>query len=249
MSNPADKAATQQGEGEKASGLADKVAEVLKTAKTDAKGNLVLPEDLDEDVKYAATIEKRRRDTQAAHTRDRQELNALKTQNQILLEEALGVAELELSEAQLEELEDLKVSDPEAWRKKMNGYEQEAKGKKRTKVEEKVKTAAKTSLDEEEIERRKNVLGEFLEAHEGFHLDDDVIANDIPPRITRKLEKGEITFEEFLDQCYEYTQTGKVIKQEKTNDGPNMSKAPGGKNPDSRAVKEDIVGSYKNETY
>lgn len=249
MSNPADKAATQQEEGKKGSGLADKVAEVLKTAKTDAKGNLVLPEDLDEDVAYAATLEKRRRDTQAAHTRDRQELNAMKSQNQILLEEALGAAELDLTEAQLEELDDLKVSDPDKWRQKMNGYEKDAKDKKRTKVNEKVTEASKSRLDEEEKERRKEVLAEFLEANEGFHLDDDVIQNDIPPRITRKLEKGEITFEEFLDQCYEYTQTGKVIKQEKTNDGPNMSKAPGGKNPDSRAVKEDIVGSYKNETY
>lgn len=249
MSNPADKAATQQENGGKTSGLAEKVAEVLKTAKTDAKGNLQLPDDLDPDVAYAATLEKRRRDTQAAHTRDRQELNALKSENQILLEEALGVTELELTEAQLEELEDLKVSDPDKWRQKMNSYESDAKKQKRTKVTEKVKEASKTSLDQEELERRKGVLAEFLEAHEGFHLDDDVIANDIPPRITRKLEKGEISFEEFLEQCYEYTNTGKVVKQEKTNEGPNMSRAPGGKNPAEKAVKEDIVASYANETY
>lgn len=249
MSNPVNSAATQQDKDGKTSALADKVAEVLKEAKTDAKGNLILPDDLDPDVSYAATLEKRRRDTQAAHTKDRQELNALKSQNQILLEEALGVAELDLSEAQLEELEDLKISDPETWRKKMNAYEVEAKGKKRTKVEDKVKTAAKSVLDEEEIANRKVILEEFLEAHEGFYLDDDVIANDIPPRITKKLEKGEISFDEFLTQCYEYTQTGKVIKQEKVNSGPNMSRAPGGRNPDNRAVKEDIIKSYNNETY
>lgn len=249
MSNPADNAATQQGTGEKTSSLADKVAEVLKYAKTDAKGNLVLPDDLDEDVKYAAGIEKRRRDTQASHTKDRQELNSLKSQNKILLEEAVGSVELDLSEAQLEELEDLKVSDPDKWRQKMNAYEAEAVGKKRTKVTEKVNEAAKSSLDQEELERRKGVLSEFLEAHEGFHLDDDVIANDIPPRITRKLEKGEISFEEFLDQCYEYTTTGKVVKQEKVTEGPNMSKVPGGKNPSDKSVKEDVIASYKNETY
>lgn len=248
MSNPADKAATQENQENK-SDFAAKVADAIKAATKDAKGNLVLPEGLPEEVHFAATSEKRRLDTVASMTRDKQKINALEAEKAKLLDNVVGTVNLNLTEAQAEELEQLKFEDPEAWRGKMNELETAAKKKRRTEIDEELKQVSSTTLVKDELTRRKDVLKEFLEEHEGFHIDDDVIDNDIPPRIKRKLDKGEVTFEEFLQECYEYTTTGKVIKQEKTNDGPNLSKVAGGKNPSDTSVKEDIIKSYKKETY
>lgn len=247
MSNPAD-AATQKATGSTPS-FADLVDKAIKEAKQDDKGNLVLPEDLDESVKYAATIEKRRRDTQAAYTRDRQKLTALEAEKATLFSEVVGDVKLELTDEQVNELEELKFSDPEAWRRKVNDYEKVALQKKRTSVEEKLKQVSTSALDNDELERRKTVLEEFVKSHAGFTLNDDIIANDIPPRISKKLEKGEITFDQFLETCFEYLTTGKTVKTEATMEQPNLRKVPGGASPSDTAVKEDIISSYENEIY
>lgn len=247
MSIPAEKAATQQNEGKTT--FAEAVNKAVEAATVDAKGNLVLPEDLPDEVAYAATLEKRRRDTQAAFTKTNKQLKALELEKAVLLDEVTGEVRLELTEEQATELEELKFSDPEAWRKKVNALEIDAKKKKRVAVDDKVKQASTSSLDKEELERRKQVLEEFNQANPDFLINDDVIANDIPPRITSKLAKGDITFEEFLQECLEYTKTGKVVKQEGITKQPNLSKVAGGNKPDDNSVKEDIIKSYKNETY
>lgn len=241
---------TQKNEGEnKSLSFAETVMKVVEEAKVDDKGNIVLPEDLPEDVKFAATIEKRRRDTQADNTRKSQKLKALEAEKTSLLKHAVGSVKVELSSEQEEELETLKFSDPEAWRKKMNTLEAEARNKRAKEIDDEVKQVSKSTLDEDELERRKNVMSDFLKAHEGFELDDDIIANDIPPRITKKLETGQITFEEFLQECFTYVNTGKVVRQDKVPGGPNLSKVGGGSSPDKNAVKEDIITSYAKETY
>lgn len=251
MGNPADKSVDTQEERDQDTGssFADLVNKAVNEAKTDEKGNLVLPDGLSEEVKYAATLEKRRRDTQASYTKISQKVKALEAEKSALLSKATGSFELELTTEQEAELEDLKFSDPEAWRKKMNTLETEARNKRTKEIDEELKKVSSSSLEIEELERRKQVLSDFLEANEGFELDDDIIANDIPPRISKKLEVGQITFEEFLQECHDYLKTGKVIKQDKVLSGPNLSKVGGGNSPDKNAVKEDIITSYAKETY
>lgn len=247
MSNPTEEVDTQQERTEAT--FADKVNEVLRNAKTDDKGRLVLPEDLSEEVKYAVTAEKRLRDTQAAFTQSRQSQKVLEAEKATLLSKVTGKIELNLTTEQAEELEELKFSDPEAWRNKINKLETAARAKTAQDLEDELKQVSTSSLANEELERRAEILEEFNRANPGFQLTDDIIANDIPPRIVMKLETGKISFEAFLQECYDYSKTGKVVKQEETMDQPNLSKVGGGSKPDKNAVKEDIILSYKKETY
>lgn len=248
MSNPAEKADTQKREAGEAT-FADRVKEVIDNAKVDAKGNLILSDDLPEELRYAVTAEKRLRDTQASYTKTRQELKAKEAEKSVLVQKVLSNVSLELTAEQAEELDDLKFSDPEAWRKKVNAYEMEALKKREKEIDEDVKKVSGSALEEEELERRKEVLASFLETHEGFDLNDEIIENDIPPRISKKLANGSITFEQFLQECYDFSTKGKVIKQEETLDQPNLSRFGGSGNPDKNAVKEDIIISYSKETY
>lgn len=257
MSIPANNAADTQQEQDSneaqaaktETSFAERVNAMAGEVKANAKGEYEFPEGTSEELRVAVMAERRRRDTQAGFTKTSQELKAVKKENSVLLKKAIETAKVDLTKEQQEELEDLKFSDPEAYRKKMNAYEADAVAKRKKELEEEVKNVSSSSLDEDEIERRKTVLAEFLEANPGFELDDDVIANDIPPRITKKLETGAISFEEFLQECHDYTKTGKVVKQDKVAKQANLSKAGGGGSPDKNAVKVDAVTSYEKEIF
>lgn len=253
MSTPAKQADTQQKVGQALLGqteqsFADRVNEVVNTATVDNKGNIVLPDDLSEELKFAATIEKRRRDTQSSYTKEVQTRKALEIEKSTLLSE-FGNVEVKLTAEQTEELEDLKFSDPEAWRTKLNQYEQAAKDARIKTIDEKLKTVSKTTLDNEELESRKQKLEAFAAEHTDFVLDDDVIANDIPQRITKKLATGAITFDEFLTDCYNYLKTGKVVKQDEVIGQPNLGKAGGSHQPEKIAQSKDDILSYKTEVF
>lgn len=212
-------------------------------------GKYVLPDDVSPAVKHAAILEKRRRDTQSEYTKVAQQKKALEAENAALKSKALKDVQVALTPEQTAELDELKFSDPEAWRKKMNRLELEALAVRKKELEDEVTKVSADSLAKDELERRQDVLAEFNQAHPDFILDDSVIANDIPPRITKRLETGEISFEAFLQECYDYTKTGKVIKQEKTLGQPNLSMVGGGSTPDKRAETQDIVLSYNKEVY
>jgi hypothetical protein len=245
MGNPDNKSDTQEASFE------SKVNAVVNEMTFDNTTNTwKLPEGLTEEVKFAATAEKRRRDTQASYTKQTQIIKAQEAEKAELLKIVTGTVKLELTDAQKEELEDLKFSDPETWRQKVNVYEREALAKHKETVDSTLKQVSTSSQEKAEKERREIALKEFLLENPKIKLDDDVIANDIPPRILKKLETGIITFEAFLDECKTYLETGKVIAQtEKTMEQPNLSKIAGSSTPDKNAVKEDIVLSYAKETY
>ena len=251
MSNPANKADTQhQDREDREPTFADLVNDAVSKMTKNDKGVWELPEEIDDEaVRFAAMSEKRYRDTQSGFTKVSQENKALKAEKSVLRKKATGDVKLELTAEQAEELEDLKFSDPEAWRKRMNTLENEARAKQEQELEDEVKKVSTSTLETEELERRKGVLSEFLADHEGFELNDDIIANDIPPRITKKLENGTITFEEFLQESYEHLNKGKVIADEEAPNMPNLSKVGGGDRPDKNAMKEDAVRSYSKEVY
>lgn len=227
----------------------NKVNAAVDSMKQDVKGNWVLPENLSDEVKYAATLEKRRRDTQSDYTRTKQEKKRLEAEKAALLKKAKGNLRLQLTKEQVDELEDLKFSDPEAWRKKVNNYEREAYNRHDDELDKELKQVSTSALDDEELEDRKQVLAKFNQDHADFQLNDDIIANDIPPRIVKRLETGEISFEAFLQEAYEFTRTGKVIKQDKVRKQPNLSKVGGGSAPDKNAKREDAIRSYDKEVY
>ena len=242
MANP-DNAASQDT-------FENKVSSVLKAVTRGDNGKLEFPEGTPEEVVYAATAEQRRRDTQAEFTKTKQAQAALEAEKTELLKQVSSDVKIELSDEQVEELEELKFSDPDAWRRKMNTYETEAQTKRAKEVDERLKEISAKGTETAELERRKQTLQEFQVANPGLVIDDDVIANDVPPRITKRLQDNEVTFEEFLQEAHDYLKTGKVVAMtEKTLGQPNLSKAGGGDTPSDDAVRHESQKSYDNEVY
>jgi hypothetical protein len=216
----------------------NKVTAALKASARNEEGKLEFPENTPEEVVFAATSEQRRRDTQAEFTRSKQTQAALEAEKAELLKQVSSDVKLELSPEAVDELDNLKFSDPEAWRHKMNTYETEARTKRTNEINERLQTVSADGTKTAELERRVQVLQEFSVANPGLVIDDDVIANDLPPRITNKLQNNEVTFEDFLREASEYLKAGKVVgSPEKTLNQPNLSKAGGGSNPSDDAVK------------
>ena len=194
----------------------------------------IAPATTDENVDWEAEAKKaeqRRRDTQAAYTKSQQELAATRAQLKVMKD----IGGPTLDQGKLAELEDLKFSDPDAWYKAKLALESEAHNSFQSKLAE---------ASESEVRLAK--LEEFKATHPGFELTDD----DIPPRIAKKLASGQVSFDEFLQETYDYLVTPKVIGDaNKTLEQPNLGKVGGGITPSAAATSKDIVSSYKNEVY
>lgn len=185
--------------------------------------------------------EKRYKETQAAYTRSQQALAEAKAKLSVLEEVAKPTLSVDASVQA--ELDDLKYRDPDAWRDKLNALEVESKKSLETRITEKTRTVS-------ELERRQLVLDEFTNRNPGFVINDDVIAFDLPKRITAKLEKGEVSFEDFLEEAKSYLETPKVVGSgAKAPQQPNLSKVGGDGSPTKHAVKEDTMQSYKKELF
>ena len=214
--------------------------------KTD-EGKWSLPQDVDasEELKYAAMAERRRRDTQGEFSRTQQTLKSLEAENaQLTAEWAKDVASA-LTAEQRDELDTLKHEDPDAWRQKLNQYESD----NASSFQEKTSGIKAKVQQETELESRTRLLDEHNEAYPDFALTDDVIENDLPPRFTKQLEKGEITFEEFLAKSAEFLGKPKVIKGTEAPDDARLGKAPGGTVPADDAIDRQVQASYKDEVY
>lgn len=194
----------------------------------------IAPATTDESVDWEAEAKKaeqRRRDTQAAYTKSQQELAATRAQLKVMKD----IGGPTLDQGKLAELDDLKFSDPDAWYKAKLALESEAHNSFQSKLAE---------ASESEVRLAK--LEEFKATHPGFELTDD----DIPPRIAKKLASGQVSFDEFLQETYDYLVTPKVIGDaNKTLEQPNLGKVGGGITPSAAATSKDIVSSYKNEVY
>lgn len=211
------------------------------------EGKWALPEgvDVDEPLQFAAMAERRRRDTQSEFSRNQQAMKALQTENEQLTAGWASDVASALTSEQREELDTLKHEDPDAWRQKLNQYEAD----NRTSFSEKT-TGIKAKVQQEtELESRTRLLEAHNEAYPDFALTDDVIENDLPPRFTKQLEKGEITFDEFLAKSAEYLGKPKVVKGTEVPDDVSLSRAPGGVTPATDAVDKHSQESYKDETY
>jgi len=208
-------------------------------------------EQFDPTIVYAARAEKRRRDTQAAYTKAQQEKLALQKEKEAL--ENLIAQELEksldLSPEQQEELEELKLIDPDEWRRKLNELEKEQKTMKKSKIKELQDQARQEALQEAEVLRRQQILEEWQAKHPDVEITDEVIANEVPPKYIKDLEEGKISFEDFLDKVYNFLTANKVIPQEKAPNKPDLSKVSGGATPSENAKAEDIVAQYMQTTF
>lgn len=213
-------------------------------------GKASLPEevaqDLDQATLFAVNAERRRRDTQSAFTKSQQELKRTTAENERLRNSWKADAVKNLPADKKEELEELKHSDPDKWRDQISALEQEAA----TKFDEQLESIQTEVTQETELERRARVLDEFQQSNPDVVINDDVIENDIPPRYTKQLQNGEISFEEFLDKCKNFVSGGKVLETTpKGETDPTLQDLGGGSAPAESDVNAAARSSYRNEVF
>jgi len=245
MGTPDNKSATPETPSVE-QGVKDLVAQIT----TDDDGNFVFPEGIEAspELKFAATAEKRRRDTQSDYTKGRKASKSLEAENEELRKLLGNQAKVELSKEDQDRLEILKDEDPDAWRIEINKLENEASIKSRANLDGLTGEAKKAAEDKFELDRRQQVLEEFNESAE-TPITEELIANEVPPRITKKLAEGTITFEEFLLEVTIYVGKGKVVKNEDTLDQPNLGDLGGGKTPDASKADQGLEAKYSDDTY
>lgn len=229
--------------------LQDTVNDLLGKFRLNDNGKWQLPEearkDVPEAVILAVTTEKRRRDTQSALTKVTQENKALTKTNTDLMAGWQGDVTLGLSQSETADLVELKATDPDAWKAKLDSLEAE----KLAAVTEKQAKIANDAAYSTELSSREVSLDVYNEAHPDMQLTDAVIADDIPPRITNKLAQGTITFDEFLAEAGTYLAKPKKVQSEKPNAEPNLGNAAGGSSPTEDAQQRDATETYENTTF
>ena len=243
MNNPDDSAAVQN-DGQQEATFQALVNTALDNSTENEKGKIVFPPDTTVEVKYAAMAESRRRNTQGSYSKGQQDLKAMRAENEELRKLASQSTNIALTEEQQTELEDLKFSDPDAWRAKLNELEGQAREQTASSLQEVKKNAGVAA----ELERRAQVLAEYNNLNPGVQITNDAIANEVPPRITKQLETGEVTFEEFLALASNYL-TPSTIGQAQLDTPTNIGSVGGGSTVSEAAASEDVVLSYTNEIY
>ncbi len=202
------------------------------------------PEDADPALLYAANAEKRRRDTQSQFTKQQQQLKAAETRANKLAEKLEASIMESLPLKQQTRLEELKNTDPDAWRTELTKLEANAKGELAKELETITAEASKVS----EEERRLAVLAQFQE--ENPDITPEMIDEDVPPRITKKLANGTITFEQFLEESAKFLRAGKVIDPGETAPSfVDLGKGAGGSRPGENDQEKAAVDSYAKEVY
>ena len=169
---------------------------------------------------------KMRKDTQASYTKSRQELAQLKA-------EAEARASLPtLSTEEQEHLDNLKVTDPDAW------YQEKLKidTKATQHINLSVQEATNKLALEAELLQRESVLTSFNANRQTLGLpplDENAIAFDnIPPRITKKLEQGDIDYNTYLTEVSAFVDAPKVItKTDEVVGDPTLGNANGSNTP------------------
>ena len=246
MSTPAEKVAATPGDDGQAGDSKDltfeqKINQTLDSAEIDEKGNIILPEDLPEDIKFAARSEKRRRDTQSALAKSNSRLAVVEKEKEGLTALVHKRKRVEITPEEQEELDELKHSDPDAWRAKMNALEQNANVTLNTELTE----ISESATTEATVGERQVLLEAFQHDNPGLVINDDVLANDVPPRILKPLETGEISFIKFLENVKEYLESGKVIQTEELHGDPNLSNLGGSDTPGKTAEEQSDVVAYE----
>ena len=190
----------------------------------------------------------RQKETQAAYTKSRQEIAALKAEKEKLMEAAQKALAPTLSEEQQAELEELKYSDVEKWRERMNELERNHTAQAAANLETLTSETRGAAEAQFELSRRQQVLKDFNDSA-AVPITDELLANEVPPRITKKLENGEITFEDFLIEVSEYVGAAKVVANEATLNQPNLSTVPGGITPTDIKPEKSLASLYSNDIY
>jgi len=221
--------------------VATQVQELL-AAHVDAEGKLNLPDDVDPAIAHAVRAEKRFRDTQASYTRERQNSKSLEEVNKRLTNQLIDTATLHISAEQRNELEELKLRDPDTWRERLTEYETEARDRLKSKIDEFTEAGQKVSAEV----LYTATLEDFNSVHK-VEYTQEYLEDNIPAAYTKKLGKGEITFAEYLSMAHKFVQGKVVIKD--TEEPTNSPKVSGSNKPSKEAESQDLNAIYRNTVF
>ncbi len=210
-------------------------------------GAYEVPEGTPEDLVELATIVRKVTEGKRRQITDKVTVNQLKKNQEILLQQIAETAVLDLSPAEVKELDDLKFENPDGWRKRMNTLEDKAKKDVIKALKGKLKVDPEQLTAESELAYRQLALEEHNRLHPNRPITDDVIQNDIPPRITKQFSEGKISIDDFLKKVDKYLTTEKVVKQKKVVKQPNLSKS-GGRATKPKGTKTKSV-PYEKQTF
>ena len=194
------------------------------------------------------TANKRQKDTQADYTKGQQANKGLEAEIKLLRDQIANQTTVVVSKEEQETLDKLKYDDPIEWRKQLNTLEDKAKSESSAKLAELSKEANSAAGREFEMSRRQTVLTEFNKSTE-TPITDEVLAKDVPVRITDKLANNEITFEEMLEEVATYLGTKRVVKNEETLEQPDLGKSGGGSKPGDYKPEAGLSEDYANDVY
>ena len=191
--------------------------------------------------KKAELAEQRRRDSQAALTPVQQENARLKAENEVLREQSGGPS-LSLDEAEATRLEDLKYSNPDAWRQEVNGLEAKAHKAGKEMFDEKVQAKAAEHLTVAEKAANRKVAEDFFAVN--TDLDGETFHKLIPVGLQEDVIAGKITVSEFLDKGAALIRNAPVELQ-KAPESPDLGSIAGGAAPSDGAVKKENDKSWE----
>jgi hypothetical protein len=233
-------------EGEEQESVENNINEVMLRIKHDTNtGEFIVPDDVPDDIAYYASTLRENIELKKSKARDNIKIKRLKDQQDKLITEASKFVMASLSEAQKDELEDLKYSDPERWRLKVNKYEEEARQQTVKKLSEAINSDIDDSEDAVELEYRRYLLDLYNKQNPKIKLTDELLAKKVPPNIITKLSQGEITFSDFLEIIPKYLGSTSLKKEVKVGKNTKLSKIGRG----SSGIKNSKRSTYKEEIY
>ena len=160
-------------------------------------------------------------------------------------------AQIKLTPEQQDELDTLKLTDPDQWRTKIDAYEVAAKKQFEDGIVKELERIKSLSAEEFERERLAEQLREFITANPELNLTKDEIADQIPPLYMKRLAKGEISFEEFLGLTKKFlTAPEKTLAREVPQaNGTDISGVRGSSNAPAKAEVSNILDNEKTITF
>jgi len=216
------------------------VNRLLKETKVTDDGKFEFPADTPPWAKVAIANEKKFRDTQGGFTKATQDNKLLTAEIDVLKGKLAG--KTALTQEQHDELDTLKITDPEAYFDKRTEYEALATTQYDTELADvRTKTAGEIELD------RRNKYVEDFNIGRKIPINQDVIDNEVPAKFYKQLVANEVTFEEFMANVAGYVDTPKVLGNSNTEkEITNLSDVAGGGEPSAEKRYENLANDYAN---
>lgn len=181
--------------------------------------------DISADKSLAVTSEIRRRNTESSFTRANQK--NLELQAELDVYKTLVPTSLNISDEDQEALDTLKYSDPDAWFERVSDIKAKAKDGFSSRTEEAVIAAKQEAVKNDTVASRAKLLEQF-NSNTATPLTDEQLQYDIPPRLLKRVENGELAFGDMIQQAHDFINGNKVVEQPEYTEEPTFDGTPGG---------------------